>query len=151
MYNTVFVRLLMAAIVTFVVIFGATYFYVVQYGRNSPRGIAPALGAFFQAAANSDSVTAHRMLSSDLLRSSRLDAIDAMLRLPQQFYGYQGVRLVTYHVTSGSQTGGLDTATVHAIVSFSDGEQAPLDATLVRELDNWRIDDMTMTPRGSSP
>jgi len=150
--NEVFVRLVVAATVTFTVIVGAALLYVVPLGRHSPRGIVTTLDRFMTAGAAGDTVAGRLTLSSDLLRPTRLPAVDGLLATPQRFYGYSGLQLRSHRIIPAQEVGGIfDTATATAIVRYDDGTTATLGAVLVLEDDTWRINDLRLTPSGGRP
>ena len=144
MYNQVFVRLIVAATITFVVIFAAAYVYLVPLGQRSVRNVLPVADGFMRAAAAGDTVSARLLLSSDTLRDSA--AIDQLLAQPALFAGYDGLVTRSFEMLPPAQTGGVDMATLGATVRYVDGPPAQLHAVLVLENEAWRINDLRLTP-----
>lgn len=159
MYNEVFVRLIVAAIVTFAVIFGAAYLYLAPLGARSIRAVVPVLDAFMAAASQHDDVGVRRLLSADLVRSGRLPAIEALMAQPTLFAGYEGLTVESFRMLPatdapaliGGSAGRSDMAHVRATVRYTDGSRARLDAVLVLENEVWRVNDLTLLPLGERP
>lgn len=146
MYNDVFLRLLLAALITFVVIFGLAFVYVMPKGAVTPRAALPALDGFLRRASEGDALGARALLSEDLLRSERIFAIDALLNDPAPLAGYRGLTLQRFTpVRSGGATS-PDMAAVTARVELEEPLAGRVDAMLVLENEVWRINDVSYVP-----
>ncbi len=151
MYNEVFVRLLIAAVITFVVILAAAYWYVLPLGQRSPRAVVPVLGTFMEAAASRDLLRARLTWSADLLQPPRSATADAMLAQSTLFDGYEGLELTSFQLLPQDQAGGRELAAVEALIRYRDGRRARLDAVLELEATEWRINDFLLTPYATGP
>jgi hypothetical protein len=148
--NQVFVRLMVAATVTFVVIFAAAYVYLAPLGQRTVRSVVPVVDAFMRAGSTGDSTRALLFLSSDALRT-RQTGMDQVLDQPELFAGYSGLVTRSFRVLPPTETGGVDMAILRATVRYVSAPPAQLDAVLVLENDTWRINDLRITPLAPPP
>jgi hypothetical protein len=147
MYNDVFLRLLLGALVTFAVIIGLAFVYLVPLGPRSERAVVSVVDLFIRRAAQGDALNARRLLSTDYLQSERVEEVDRLLRLPQRLYDYDRLANVDFRLLEPAQAGEGDAmASVHAAVRFHEGAPGTLDAVLVQENDSWRINDLVYAP-----
>lgn len=149
MYNDVFLRLLLAALVTFVVIFGLAFVYVMPKGQVTPRAVTMVLDGFLRRAGAGDALGARALLSEDMLRSERITAIDTLLGQPDALAGYKGLTLTRFRPARSPDASTNDLAAVTASVAFEDGPPGTLNAVLRLENEAWRINDLTYEAPGS--
>jgi hypothetical protein len=150
MYNQVFVRLILAATVTFAVIFILAFLYLVPLGQRSARAVVPVMNGYAQAVEAGDRFTARRLLSMDALRTGRAETLLALADQPDLFAGYQGVSIDSFQLLGPSPVTGEDMASVRATVRFGAGHTGTLHAVLVLEGDTWRINDLRYVPSGAA-
>jgi hypothetical protein len=150
LYQQAFVRLLLAALVTFAVILGAAFFYVVPLGSDSPGAVAPVLGRFAQAAADGDQLAMRLQLSTDALQSGRADTLALLGAAPWPLAGYR--RLTIDHFERlGPDPRGQDMVNTVARIELEGAAPGQLQAVLVLEGDDWRINDAIYIPPGGAP
>lgn len=146
MYNDVFLRLLLAALVTFVVVFGLAFVYVMPKGVLTPRVVLPALDGFLRRASVGDALGARTLLSENLLASERIAAIDTLLGEPEALNGYRGLTLLSFMPVRSTGAASPDMAAITARVDFEEMSPGTVDAVMVLENEIWRINDVTYTP-----
>jgi hypothetical protein len=151
MYNQVFVRLLIAATITFVVIFVAASLYLLPLGQRSVGAVVPVVDDFMRAGAAGDTLAARLLLSSDALGSPGRADMDRLLGQADLFAGYDGLATESFELLPSAERGGTDMAALRATVHYTGAPSARLDAVLVLENDRWRINDLRIAPSAPSP
>lgn len=149
MYNQVFVRLIVAAVITFVVIFGAAYLYLVPLGQRSVGAVVPVVDGFMRAAAAGDTRTAWSLLSADVVTSEGRTAMAQLLAQNRLFAGYDGIETESFRMLGRTDAASPDMAALRATVRYLGTAPAQLDAVLVLENDRWRINDLRIVPLAS--
>ncbi len=135
-----FLRVMVAAVITFAVVLAAAFLYVAPLGQKSIRAVVPVVHEFMLAAEDGDVVRAHTTYSSRALKTTTQEDIAELLSQREVFEDYKGVQLTSFYLQPGSSDVEPDTATVDGIVSYESQPPTALRAQLALEGESWRID-----------
>lgn len=112
---------------------------VTSTGRYAPRAVAPVLHEYLEAAAAADAERAHRVLSQNALRATRLEQLEAGFADRTRYAGFLGLRV--HRVVRRAPVDGVpvETAQASATARYADGSRRPVDAVLELENGEWYV------------
>ncbi len=133
-------RLVASALVVFVAISAAAYFYLVPPGQISIRAIVPVLNEFMVAGQAGDVTAARRLYSNAALRTTPREQVADLIAQRSWFEGFARIQVTDFQRLPPDQTGNGNSARATGWVTYREYPSAAFSAQLVLEGGRWRID-----------